>query len=132
MAKEMRTADATWLDLQKPGKFEQFFKGYQKLLTKKLQIIEVKGKVEYSYHSCCEIHDPRNPNWKPWRHLEWYCKRTRYDDLEARDMVFEWIGRQVVCECQLLGDDKERRRMELTRVFGVDFGEPGRREVDVC
>ncbi len=132
MAKEMRTADATWLDLQKPGKFEEFFQGFLKLLKKKLQIIEVKGKVEYSYHSCGEVHDPRNPIWKPWRHLEWYCKRTRYDDLEARDLIFEWIGRQVVCECQLLGDDKERRRMELTRVFGVDFGEPGCRQVDVC
>jgi len=30
-----------------------------------------------------------------------------------------------------MGDDRERRRMELTRVFGVDFGRPGKREVDV-
>jgi hypothetical protein len=50
---------------------------------------------------------------------------------EVRAMIFERIGHKVVCECQLLGDDRERRRMELTRVFGVDFGEPGNRSVDV-
>ncbi len=131
MAKEMRTADATWLDLKKPGKFEQFFKGYQKLLKKKLQIIEVKGKVEYSYHNCGEVHDPRNPNWKPWQHLERYCERTRYDDLEARDVIIERIGRQVVCECQILNDEKAIRRMELEKIFGVDFGVQGNRELDV-
>jgi hypothetical protein len=46
-------------------------------------------------------------------------------------MIFERIGYKVVCECKLLGDDRERRRMELTRVFGVDFGVPGNRGVDV-
>lgn len=55
MAKEMRTADATWLDLQKPGKFEEFFSAFLKHLKKRLQIIEVKGKVEYSYYSCGEV-----------------------------------------------------------------------------
>ena len=46
-------------------------------------------------------------------------------------MIFERIGYKVECECKLVGDDRERRRMELTRVFGVDFGEPGNRGVDV-
>jgi hypothetical protein len=131
MAREIRTADATWLDLQKPGKFEEFFSAFLKLLHKKLQVIEVKGKVEYSYYSCCEIHDSRNPNWKPWRLLERYCERTGYDDLEARDMIIERIGRQVICECLILKDEKAIRRMELEKIFGVDFGVPGRRELDV-
>ena len=48
MTKEIRTADATWFDLQKPGKFEEFFQGFLKLLKKKLPQIEVKGKFAYS------------------------------------------------------------------------------------
>ncbi len=131
MAKEIRTADATWLDLQKPGKFEEFFQGFLKLLKKKLQIIEVKGKVEYSYHSCGQVHDSRNPNWKPWRLLERYCERTGYDDLEVRDIIIERIGRQVICECLILKDEKAIRRMELEKIFGVDFGGTGKREIDV-
>jgi hypothetical protein len=46
-------------------------------------------------------------------------------------MLEKRIGHKITCECQLLGDDRERRRNELTRVFGVDFGEPGNRGVDV-
>jgi hypothetical protein len=46
-------------------------------------------------------------------------------------MLEERIGYKVVCECEWIGDNRERRRMELTQVFGVDFGEPGKREVDV-
>jgi hypothetical protein len=131
MTKEIRTADATWHDLQKPGKFEEFFQGFLKLLKKKLPQIEVKGKLEYSFYSCGEIHDPRNPDWKPFKHLERYCERTGYDDLEARDIIFERIGRKVICECLILNDDKEIRRKELEKIFGVDFGVPGQRGVDV-
>ena len=127
----MRTADQTWLDLQKPGKFEEFFSAFLKLLKKKLKVIQVKGKVEYSYHSCAEVHDPRNPNWKPWRLLERYCEKTGFDDLEVRDMIFERIGRQVICECLILKDEKAIRRMELEKIFGVDFGAQGKRELDV-
>lgn len=131
MTKEIRSAEATWMELQKPGKFEQFFGGYLKLLKKKLPQIEVKGTVEYSYHSCGEIHDSRNPDWKPWRYLEWYCERTGYDDFEVRDILFERIGRQVVCECQFINDDKEIRRKELEAIYGVDFGVPGKRGLDL-
>ncbi len=127
----MRTADATWLDLQKPGKFEEFFSAFLKLLKKRLQIIEVKGKVEYSYYRCGQIHDSRNPNRKPWQLLERYCKKTGFDDLEVRDIIIERIGRQVVCECQILNDEKAIRRMELEKIFGVDFGAQGKRELDV-
>ena len=41
------------------------------------------------------------------------------------------LGYKVVCECQFLGDYKERRRMELTKIFGVDYREPGNWGVDV-
>ena len=131
MAKEIRTAEATWFDLSKPDKFQKFFGGYLKFLKKKLQQIEVKGKSDYKYFTCGQIHDSRNPDWKPWRYLEWYCERTGYDDFEVRDIIFERIGRQVICECQILNDDREIRRMELERIFGVDFGVPGQRGLDL-
>jgi hypothetical protein len=57
------------------------------LLRKKLSQIEVKGTINYSYYDCGQDHYRRNPNWKPWQHLEWYCDKTRYDFLEARDMI---------------------------------------------
>jgi len=119
MAKEIRTAEATWLDLSKPDKFQKFFGEYLKLLKKKLPQIEVKGKFDYKYFTCGQVHDSRNPDWKPWRYLEWYCGRLGYDDFEVRDILFERIGRQVVCECQFINDDKEIRRKELEAIYGV-------------
>jgi hypothetical protein len=44
-------------------------------------------------------------------------------------MIFERIGRKLDCECQLLNNDEAIRRREL-EAFGVDFGEPGRRDCD--
>jgi hypothetical protein len=46
-------------------------------------------------------------------------------------MIEERIGRKLICECQLLNDDKEIRRRDLERTFGVDFGVTGNRNVDV-
>jgi hypothetical protein len=37
----------------------------------------------------------------------------------------------LVCECEILGDDAKRRRMELESMFGVDFGEPRRRKLEL-
>ena len=132
MAKEMKTPDLTYLALKVESNFQKFFKGYIELLQKKFKEIEVRGNnYSYTYRTCGQIHDPRNPEWKPFQHLWDYCEKTRYDFFEVRNMLEERIGYKVTCECQLLGDDRERRRMELTRVFGVDFGEPGNRGVDV-
>ncbi len=41
------------------------------------------------------------------------------------------IGRKLTCECQILNDDKAIRRRKLESVFGVDFGETGKRWLDV-
>ena len=49
----------------------------------------------------------------------------------ARDIIFERLGRKLNCECEMLRDDKELRRLELERMFGVDFGESGRRGLDL-
>ncbi len=132
MAKDIRTSDMTYLALKVESTFQEFFKGYIELLQKKFKEIEVRGNnYSYTYRTCGKIHDPRNPEWKPFQHLWGYCERTRYDFFEVRNMLEERIGHKIICECQLLEDDRERRRRELTRVFGVDFGEPGNRSVDV-
>ena len=130
MTKDIRTPDLTYLKLSVDSNFQKFFKGYIRLLKNKFKKMEVHGN-NCSYYSCGQTHDPRNPEWKPFKHLWDYCEKTRYDFFEARNMIFERIGYKVQCECKLVGDDRERRRMELTRVFGVDFGEPGKRDVDV-
>ena len=122
----------TYLALKVESTFQEFFKGYIELLQKKFKEIEVRGNnYSYTYRTCGQIHDPRNPEWKPFRHLESYCAQTGYDFFEVRNMLEERIGHKIICECQLIEDDRERRRRELTRVFGVDFGEPGNRSVDV-
>ncbi len=132
MAKDIRSPDMTFLALKVESTFQEFFKGYIELLQKKFKEIEVRGNnYSYTYRTCGQIHDPRNPEWKPFQHLWGYCERTLYDFFEVRNMLEERIGHKVTCECQLLEDDRERRRRELTRVFGVDFGEPGNRSVDV-
>jgi hypothetical protein len=52
-------------------------------------------------------------------------------DFPICPMIEEQIGRKLECECQLLNDEKTIRRKELRAMFGVDFGEAGKREVDV-
>ena len=43
----------------------------------------------------------------------------------VRDILFEHLGRKLVCECELLQDNEKRRRMELESMFGVDLGGSG-------
>ena len=127
----IKTPDATYLALNQPHIFAPFFAGYLELLKKKLPQVEVQGNgYTYSYYSCGQDHYPRNPSWKQWQHLEYQCDKAGYDFFETRDMIFERIGRKLVCECELLRNSDEIRRREL-EAFGVDFGEPGRREVGI-
>jgi hypothetical protein len=49
----------------------------------------------------------------------------------ARDIIFEQLGRKLICECEMLRDDEKCRRIELERMFGVDFGESGRRGLNI-
>jgi len=60
-----------------------------------------------------------------------YCERAGYDFYVVRDIIFERIGRKLVCECEMLRDDEKRRRMELEGIFGVDLGGPGRRGLEL-
>lgn len=128
----IHTPDKTWLDLNQPHIFGPFFAGYLELLRKKLSQVDVISTAgqKYSYYSWGTEHFRGNPNWKPWRYLEKYCDRQKYDFFEACDMIFERIGRRLECECELQRNYDEIRRREL-EAFGVDFGEPGHREVGI-
>jgi hypothetical protein len=132
MTQDIMTPDLTYLKLSVESNFQEFFKGYIRLLEKKFEQVEVHGdNYSYSYWTCGLIHHPQNPDWKPFKHLWNYCERTGYDFFEVRDLIEERIGHKMTCECQLVDGGKARRRLELERTFGVDFGEPGKRGVDV-
>jgi hypothetical protein len=125
----MRTPDATWLDLRKTHRFQEFFQGLMEYLRTKLQKVTVAGS--HDYFTCGQLHDRGNRHWKPFQHLWAYCEKTGHDFYEAKDMIEEWIGRSLICECELLNDGKALRRKELNGLFGVDFGEAGKRDVEV-
>lgn len=116
---KMRTPDQTWPSLGQGEYYRPFIEGYTKILKANLKQIKHYGNnnCSYSYYTCGETHDERNPNWKPFKFLWNYSERDRYDFFVARDIIFEWFGRKLVCECEVLSDDEKRWRMELERMF---------------
>ena len=128
----MRTPDHTRLNISQDKYYRPFINGYIKLLKSNLKQIEHIGhKYRYMAYTCGEPHDEQNPNWKPFGLLWKYSERTGYDFFVARDIIFERLGRKLVCECEMLLDNKKRRRMELESMFGVDFGVLGGRELEL-
>jgi hypothetical protein len=122
----IRTPDHTRLNLSQEKYYRPFIDGYIKILQSKIkQVKHIGHSYSYMTYTCGESHDRRNPNWKPFRLLWNYCERIGYDFYVVRDIIFERIGRKLVCECEMLRDDEKRRRMELEKMFGVDFGGPG-------
>ena len=129
---KMRTPDHTRSNLGQEKYYRPFMEGYIKLLQTNFKMVKHVGhNYSYTTYTCDESHDRRNLNWKPFKIFYDYCERTGYDFFAARDIIFERIGRKLVCECEMLGDDKERRRMELERIFGVDFGGAGGRGLEL-
>jgi hypothetical protein len=131
--KQIRQPHQTHSELSIDEEFQKFFGGFLELLQNKLLKHEVIGKnYSYSYYTCGhQLHDPRNPKWKPYQHLEWYCEKTRFDFLTVKSIIEDRIGRKFQCECDLLRDDQARRRMELRDMYGVDFGGLGMKELDI-
>ncbi len=41
--------------------------------------------------------------------------------ITVRKVVKERVDRKLACECQILYDEREIRKKDLMRVFGVDF-----------
>ena len=127
---KMRTPDHTQLNLDQDKYYCPFIDGYFKILQTELkQAKHIGHNYSYMTYTCGEPHDRRNPNWNPFLFLWDYCERTGYDFYVVRDIIFERLGRKLVCECEILRDNEKRRRMELESMFGVDFGGSGGRDL---
>jgi hypothetical protein len=125
---KMRTPDQTRLNLGQEKYYRPYIDGYIRTLQLNLKLVKHIGhNYSYTTYTCGEPHDHQNPNWKPFRLLWDYCERNGYDFYVVRDIIFEHVGRKLVCECEMLRNDEKRRRMELEKIFGVDFGGPGER-----
>ena len=106
--------DSTWTDLDQEPIFQKFMKEYLDLLKSRLQKVKVKGNsYNTSYYTCSQAHDHRNPAWRPFKFLSQICKKYNYDPLIARDIIEEKIYRRLECECQILGNQSQNRRMDL-------------------
>ena len=129
----MKIPDHTRLILNQEKYYRPFIDGYIKILQTDLQKVEhIGNSYSYTIYTCGEPHDRRNPNWKPFQLLWDYCERTGYDFYGVQYIIFERLGRKLVCECEMmLRDEKMRRRMELERIFGVDFCGPGGRGLEL-
>jgi hypothetical protein len=106
--------DKTWTDLEQDPVFQKFMKEYIDLLQTNLQKIKVKGNSHKSfYYTCGQVHDSQNPYWKPFKVLSLICKKYNFDPLIARDIIEKKMYRRLECECQILGNQPQNRRMEM-------------------
>ena len=106
--------DSTWIDLDKEPIFQKFMKEYIDLLQTNLKKVEVRGHSQNSsYYTCGQGHDKRNPGWQPFKLLSDIRKKYDYDPFIVRDIIEEKIYRRLECECQILGNQSQNRRMEL-------------------
>jgi hypothetical protein len=133
MVKPMRSVHKTWADLSSDEIFHKFFKGFLELLQMKHSKREIIG------------HNYTDSYYTLWP-TSWYAQSemealsTSWTILRANQVRFSYskrynrgsYRRKFKCECQLLGDDRSRRRFELERIYGVDFsGMSGQGDFDV-
>jgi hypothetical protein len=132
MAKPIRPAHETWKHLNQENVFQDFMKELLSYLQKNLQVIKVHdGKSSYQYFSCGQPHDSRNPLWQPFKHMQEFCRKKRYDFEVVKGMIEDQIHKRLNCECELLTNKDDLRRKDLQRMYGIDFGIAGRRELDI-
>ena len=96
----------TYVELDQPEIYRRFMRAYFEQLRKNLKqykVMDQKGVFKEIQYSCGQEHNSRNPNWKPFQYLEQHCRRCGYDDMEAREVIEDQIGRRLICEYQLLG-----------------------------
>jgi hypothetical protein len=55
----------------------------------------------------------------------------RCDFRVVMSLMEDRIKKRPQCECEILTDRDDLRRKELQRVFGMGFGEPGNRGLDI-
>jgi hypothetical protein len=130
MSKPILSPDATDLELGGPGKFKRFYLEFIDLLKTKLKRINI-GDSGFYYYTCGEIHDRDNKNWVPFKYLWSYSDRKRLDFYVVKELIEEHLGRQLECECEIFGDEKEIGRRVLGKPFGVDFSGSGKRVLDI-
>jgi hypothetical protein len=133
MAKPIRPAHETWKYLNQDNNFQQFMKEFLPHLQNNLKLIKVHGnKDTYEYYSCGQPHDPRNPAWRPFQIMESFCREKRCDFETVKGLIEDRLFRKLQCECEILTNHDDLRRRDLQRMYGIDFGVPGRRELDIC
>ncbi len=108
----------TSLYLSVPKHIKKFLREFRNILKSNYRTITVADEEQYT---CGQQHDHRNLNWKPFHHLERYCLKEGLDDLEVRDFLEKHLKRRIICECQILIGEKEIRKRDLIRQFGVDM-----------
>jgi len=95
---KLRTTDLTRLNLSQEKYYRSFIEGYINILQTNLKQVEHIGhNYSYTTYTFETPQDRRNPNWKPFRLLWDYCERTGYDFYVVWDIIFERIGRKLVC-----------------------------------
>ena len=55
----------------------------------------------------------------------------RFDFRVVMSLIEGSIKKRLKCECEILTDKDELRRRDLQMTFGMDFGEPGQRDLDI-
>jgi hypothetical protein len=133
MAKQIRQAHETWKHLSQENDFQQFMKEFLAYLQDNLQKIKVHdNKGGYEYYSCGQQpHDAGNRLWRPFEHMQAFCRKKRFDFETVKGMIEDRIYKRLNCECEILTDPNDIRRKDLQRMYGMDFGMPGRRELDI-
>ena len=119
MKPKMRTADGTWLYLNRDNNLQKFILKFQQYLKKKLPAKKLPDGSEF--YDCGRNHRWPGSGFKPFQHLEVFCEKKGLDDYEVRDMLEDHFDREIVCECQILNDEREIRKEALRRQFGTDF-----------
>jgi hypothetical protein len=129
MTKESPKIHSTWLTLRQPDNFKRFFEGLCEYLKQNMVTQKIGGS--YEYYTCGREHCSLDPKWEPFKHLRTYCWKAKFEFYQVKDFIELHLGRNIICECQILTEEKELKRMRIKTAFGVDFGEPGNRELDV-
>ena len=113
------TADKTFVHLSEENRLQHLINDLKAYLKSRLTIKHINGKP--AHYWCGFDHDPRNPEWKPWQHLEVFCIERGYNPGEVADMIGTRYARKLNCECEIFYDPRQVRRDALKRMYGVDF-----------
>jgi hypothetical protein len=136
MGREVQTKSYTAEDAIPRIQSEQFREQVKRCLAypeEKLKKVEIQaGNRTYSYYTCGQDHDRRNPNWRPFKNLEVFCKKEKTCMQGFLSGIEGLIGRTFDCECEMLNSREEVARIRLAAAFGIDFAQKNRkRDCDV-